>query len=86
MRYDESSKLRLNEDLIVSQMRTVISAGYETVSAIIAVYLYYLLHSLAVVLRYNIYSGCYMRSRLILNSKLNFVKKFARFPIIPSTI
>lgn len=38
MQYDESSKLHLNEDLIVSQMRTIISAGYETVSAIIAVY------------------------------------------------
>ncbi|KAF8807688.1 cytochrome P450 [Phlegmacium glaucopus] len=40
MRYDESSKLHLNEDLIVSQMRTIISAGYETVSAIIAWMLY----------------------------------------------
>lgn len=38
MQYDKSSKLHLNEDLIVSQMRTIISAGYETVSAIIAVY------------------------------------------------
>lgn len=38
MRYDESSKLHLSEDLIVSQMRTIISAGYETVSAIIAVH------------------------------------------------
>jgi cytochrome P450 len=38
VQYDESSKLYLNEDLIVSQMRTIISAGYETVSAIIAVY------------------------------------------------
>ena len=38
MQYDESSKLHLNEDLIVSQMRSIISAGYETVSAIIAVY------------------------------------------------
>jgi cytochrome P450 len=37
--YDKSSKLHLNEDLIVSQMRTIISAGYETVSAIIAVYI-----------------------------------------------
>ena len=38
VQYDKSSKLHLNEDLIVSQMRTIISAGYETVSAIIAVY------------------------------------------------
>ena len=38
MQYDESSRLHLNGDLIVSQMRTIISAGYETVSAIIAVY------------------------------------------------
>jgi len=37
MRYNE---LHLNEDLIVSQMRTIVSAGYETVSAIVAWMLY----------------------------------------------
>ena len=42
VQYDQSSKLHLNEDLIVSQMRTIISAGYETVSAIIAVYTLFL--------------------------------------------
>jgi hypothetical protein len=33
----ESSPMSLDEEAIISQMRTIISAGYETVSAIIAV-------------------------------------------------
>ncbi|KDR85297.1 hypothetical protein GALMADRAFT_234081 [Galerina marginata CBS 339.88] len=40
LRFDESSKVPMNEEEIISQMRTVMSAGYETVSAIIAWMLY----------------------------------------------
>jgi len=37
VRQDETSQVCMNEEQIVSQMRTVLSAGYETVSAIVAV-------------------------------------------------
>jgi cytochrome P450 len=37
VRADSASGHRMDEDEIVSQMRTTISAGYETVSAIVAV-------------------------------------------------
>lgn len=37
VRADKASGHRMSEDQVVAQMRTTISAGYETVSAIIAV-------------------------------------------------
>ncbi|KAF9478020.1 cytochrome P450 [Pholiota conissans] len=40
LKYDEQSSDPMDEEQIVSQMRTVISAGYETVSAIVAWMLY----------------------------------------------
>ncbi|PPQ88095.1 hypothetical protein CVT25_014393 [Psilocybe cyanescens] len=40
LRSDESSKTHMDEEEIVSQMRTVMSAGYETVSAVVAWMLY----------------------------------------------
>ncbi|KAF8973678.1 cytochrome P450 [Flammula alnicola] len=40
LKYDEASNEPMDEEQIVSQMRTIISAGYETVSAIVAWMLY----------------------------------------------
>ena len=37
VRADKASGHCMNEDEVVAQMRTTISAGYETVSAIVAV-------------------------------------------------
>lgn len=37
VKYDAASSEPMDEEQIVSQMRTIISAGYETVSAIVAV-------------------------------------------------
>jgi cytochrome P450 len=48
----------MRDEELVSQMRTIISAGYETVSAIVAVrsWLFYLLrHS------FMLFSGCYTK-------------------------
>lgn len=79
----ESSPVSLDEEAIISQMRTIISAGYETVSAIIAVSMMTisgLFQSL------TSFSGYFTSSPPTRNSKTVSEMKSVLYPTRPLTI
>lgn len=69
---DTGARRHLNEEQVIAQMRTVISAGYETVSAVAAVSsnIVYLQSCLLIE-----YSGYYMNSPKIKRSRPSFAKR-----------